>query len=484
MSEQRNITMEMLEEDAARLLEELDGVATISEEDQQEEEEQLEIEIQQELEELEPEGAIEDESLYIFHSNDYVIMLEGSDTTHYPNGEVLKIVSGISTDDENDLVQLMHIDSLYGISNRYVSVSDIKHAFPNEIELYTKNKDKELEEDLVKIKETVKSNKKNLLDIKKSLTEIFGDNWDIQEDFENFKYNMSLILRFPEVTIRNSKGGKRILYDLFIRLKFNEKLVLTESIHGRRGAVTYSEYRTGYRHSHLPSSSLQSENIIDICGWKQFCLGSSEIASIQRDWKIDRDSPAGDPFNIIQFELFMYQIEAYASWESLGGGPHIRMENIYSHEGSTIIRPRTVERRYKDNIKLFEDFKVSFDKDKNKFIVNKEDLEAKLTKMPISEKIQKTGDGKYIYNSKENLENILREIEEYNNILLNSELEGEYGNDFIFREKSFPTYILDYDVEEKEILNAEEIVHPDITNYFATKLEAHINHYFIKKYGK
>jgi hypothetical protein len=480
MSEQRNITMEMLEEDAARLLEELDRVATISEEDQ-EEEEQLEIERQQaEEEEYEPEGVLEDESLFIFHSNDYVIMKEGSDTTYYPNGEVLKIVNNISTDNENDLVQVTYIDYLYGNSSRYVSISDIEHAFPDQIEFYIKNKNIEAEKRLIKIKKVVKSNHKNLLEIKKSLTEIFGDNWDIQEDFENHNYNMSLILRFPEVTIRNGRRGERVLYDLFVRLKFNEKLVLTESMHGRRGAVTYSEYKTGYRHSHLPSSSSHTQDISSICDWKQFCLGSSEIAAIQRDWKIDRDSSVGEAFDIIQFELFMYQIQAYVSWESLGGGPHIRMENVTRHEGITTIRDYDLERSYRSVYSL-RSFKTSFDKDKNKFIVDKEDLETQLTKLQVGTLIQKTGDGKYIYSDQESSTNLINNIEAENKKLLDSE---STSNNYLFRGKAFPTYILDYEKTEEEISSAKKVVHPDITNYFASKLEASINHYFIKKYGK
>lgn len=481
MSEQRNITMEMLEEDAARLLEELDGVATISEEDRQEEEEQLEIERQQaEEKEYEPEEVLENESLYNFLYNEYVIMKEGSDTTHYPNGEVLKIVNGISTDNEDELVQVMYIDLLYGNRTRYVSISDIAPASNTEIDSYIKNKDKELKEGLIQIKEIVKSNEKTLLEIKKSLTEIFEDNWDIQEDFDDYKYNMSLILRFPEVTIRNGRRGKRVLYDLFVRLKFNEKLVLTEGMHGRRGSVTYSEYKTGYRHSHLPSSSSHTENISSICDWKKFCLGSSEIAAIQRDWKIDRDSSIGEAFNIIQFELFMYQIQAYVSWESLGGGPHIRMENVTRHEGITTISNYDLERSYR-SVNLLTSFKSSFDKDKNKFIVDKEDLETQLTKLQVGTLIQKTGDGKYIYNDQESSTNLINDIEAENKKLLDSE---STFNNYLFRGKAFPTYILDYEKTEEEISSAKKVVHPDITNYFASKLEASINHYFIKKYGK
>jgi hypothetical protein len=484
MNEENSPSQDIID-DAENLLAELDGISPVSverSEEEQEEEEQEEIEIQEE----EEEEYEEEEELcrYEFYDEDIVIITESSSTDCWPLGEVVEITPGynIATNNENSLVQLRNIRASYGHSDRrYSRVSDIREATEKEIADHIVKKELELQDSLRKSKEVAKSNEKNIVAMKKSLTEMFDDNWDIVETITNNKYALSLVLKFPEITIKNGRAGKKTLYDLYIKVEFDENLTVTSRMQGRRGAITYSEYISGYRHSHLPSSSCSSENMENMCGWKDFCLGSSEMSAIQRDWQVDRNSVAGEPFSIIQFELFMYQIEAYAGWESLGGGPYIRMENVHNYEGVTKIHNRILNNIYGNEIKNLKEFKVSFDNSKNRFIVDLEELEATLTKMDISvDRVQKTRDGSYIYSNNASLQLILSKISNQNIKFL---VEDEESNAFLFRNKPAPTYILEYNVKE-DTSTAEEVVHPDLTKYFSNKLESHINHYFIKKYGK
>lgn len=476
MNEENSPSQDIID-DAENLLAELDGISPVSverSEEEQEEEEQEEIEIQEE----------EEICRYEFYDEDIVIITESSSTDCWPLGEVVEVVPGynITTNSENGLVQLRNIRASYGHSDRrYSRVADIRLATEEEIVTHIAKKELELQDSLRKSKKAAKSNEKNIVAMKKSLTEMFDDNWDIVETITNNKYALSLVLKFPEITIKNGRAGKKTLYDLFIKVEFDENLTVTGRMQGRRGAITYSEYISGYRHSHLPSSSCSSEDMENMCGWKDFCLGNSEMSAIQRDWQVDRNSIAGELFSIIQFELFMYQIEAYAGWESLGGGPYIRMENVHNYEGVTKLNNRLLNNIYGNDIKNLKEFKVSFDNSKNKFIVDLEELEATLTKMDISvDRVQKTRDGSYIYSNNSSLQLILSKISEQNIKFL---VEDEGSNAFLFRNKPAPTYILDYAVKE-DTSTAEEVVHPDLTKYFSNKLESHINHYFIKKYGK
>ena len=463
MNEENSPSQDIID-DAENLLAELDGISPVSVERSEEEEEEI--------------------CRYEFYDEDIVIITESSSTDCWPLGEVVEVVPGynITTDNENALVQLRNIRASYGHSDRrYSRVSDIREATEEEIVTHIAKKELELQDSLRESKKLAKSNEENIVAMKKSLTEMFDDNWDIVEIITNNKYALSLVLKFPEITIKNGRAGKKTLYDLYIKVEFDENLTVTSRMQGRRGAITYSEYISGYRHSHLPSSSCSSEDMENMCGWKDFCLGNSEMSAIQRDWQVDRTSSAGEPFNIIQFELFMYQIEAYASWESLGGGPYIRMENVHNYEGVTKIHNRILNNIYGNEIKNLKEFKVSFDNSKNKFIVDLEELEAILTKMDISvDRVQKTRDGSYIYSNNAGLQLILSKISEQNIKFL---VEDEENNAFLFRNKPAPTYILEYDVKDGTS-TAEEVVHPDLTKYFSNKLESHINHYFIKKYGK
>lgn len=475
MNEENSPSQDIID-DAENLLAELDGISPVSVEGSEEEQEEEEIE----EEEIEEDGVFR----YEFNNEDIVIIIESDSRDSWPIGEVLEVVPGysITTNHENNLVQLRNINASYGHSDRrYSRVSDIRLATEEEIVAYIAKKELELQDSLRKAKKIAKSNEKNVVAMKKSLTEMFDDNWDIVETVTDNKYALSLVLKFPEITIKNGRAGKKTLYDLFIKVEFDENLTVTKRMQGRRGAITYSEYISGYRHSHLPSSSSHSGDMENMCEWKDFCLGNSEMSAIQRDWQVDRNSSAGEPFSIIQFELFMYQIEAYAGWESLGGGPYIRIENVHNYEGVTKLNDRLLNNIYGNEIKNLKEFKVSFDNSKNKFIVDLEELEATLTKMDISvDRVQKTRDGSYIYSNNASLQLILSKISEQNIKFL---VEDEKSNAFLFRNKPAPTYILEYDVKE-DTSTAKEVVHPDLTKYFSNKLESHINHYFIKKYGK
>lgn len=53
----------------------------------------------------------------------------------------------------------------------------------------------------------------------------------------------------------------------------------------------------------------------------QFCIGSQDMDETIIEIK-------ADAFDIQKFELFFMLLDNYVKWESLEGGPHIRMENI------------------------------------------------------------------------------------------------------------------------------------------------------------
>jgi hypothetical protein len=79
--------------------------------------------------------------------------------------------------------------------------------------------------------------------------------------------------------------------------------------------MTSTEKRSGYKHSHLSSGSSSDYQ------FSLFCLGSSSsIAFSLTELSIN--------FTLERFELFLYELSAYVKYESLEGGPFIRMENI------------------------------------------------------------------------------------------------------------------------------------------------------------
>ena len=136
---------------------------------------------------------------------------------------------------------------------------------------------------------------------------------------------------FPKIEIINSNGLFHTIHELFVRFNItvnNDSFRIYESqLMGTRGARTLKEYASGYMHSHLPSCGHwcfpeDSEE------WREFCLGASDSPMRM----ILNELSCEDTQDTIQFEMLCLQIAQYVRWESLEGGPHIRMEHIGTDE--------------------------------------------------------------------------------------------------------------------------------------------------------
>lgn len=121
-----------------------------------------------------------------------------------------------------------------------------------------------------------------------------------------------LIIKFPEIYIRNSKGQQHTLYDLYVMLGFSsdfKKFIALPK--GRRLCLTKEELATGYRHSHLHSHANS---------WDSFCLGNTAFADQATTF-------VTSPIDADFFMVFLHQLDDYVAWESVEGGPYIRLEN-------------------------------------------------------------------------------------------------------------------------------------------------------------
>lgn len=161
-----------------------------------------------------------------------------------------------------------------------------------------------------------------------SLEAIYPGNWDMQNGRRDDGLNRYIVyIKFPEIEISNKNDNKHIIKDLYVKIeyKINDSNVKLTELQGYRGKMTYEEHSTKYSHSHLPSSGLDS--------FVPFCLGSSEMADLKNDWAITEDD-----FDQILFELFLYQLDAYVRWESLDGGPYLRMTEIRIQNSARVSR--------------------------------------------------------------------------------------------------------------------------------------------------
>lgn len=143
----------------------------------------------------------------------------------------------------------------------------------------------------------------------------FGENRvDIIEATKTVTY---AYIWFPKETISNSKGQKHTIYDLYIEVKFVDSVFM--SIHTMRTSFTLAELHSGYSHSHSPSRPYThvGDTVSKYAEERSCCLGTGPLNQLLGKY-IDSN---------MLMSLCIY-IEKWVRWESLEGGPYVRMEQI------------------------------------------------------------------------------------------------------------------------------------------------------------
>ena len=167
-----------------------------------------------------------------------------------------------------------------------------------------------------------------------SLNSIYKDRWSFRFlDLHSFP---QILIYFPEFTIKNSSGDTHKILDLYVVLKpvlCSNGPNFGNSIYGFRTTLTDKEYSSGYIHSHIISTDVYFEHFsLNDYAYKSFCLGSSEVIDIMQ---ILNNSSS---FDKNMFELLLLTLDTYVKWESLEGGPYIRMSTIdFDRSGSSHI---------------------------------------------------------------------------------------------------------------------------------------------------
>lgn len=145
---------------------------------------------------------------------------------------------------------------------------------------------------------------------------------------KRFKFNsFKVIVHFPEVTLNNSQQQSITIRDLFFRFNFDTAGVMENDIEGAKSTFTTDEFEGGYIHSHIPSMNMYEWTMSDLMlksrvMFQKVCLGAGEMKVMIADFKEEPDTEG--------FTMILHMLKTVASWESLEGVPHARMENITS----------------------------------------------------------------------------------------------------------------------------------------------------------
>lgn len=133
---------------------------------------------------------------------------------------------------------------------------------------------------------------------------------------ENYDYLCSLfnprvVIRFPELEIRNEKGEHRMLKELYVALNIAvNRLIGTFLVH--RTTYTQAEFFSGYMHSHVHPFSFTQ--------WNTPCLGTGPISNTIASLAVSGDA------NL--WMLFLEELRMFLETESITGVPYIRMSSI------------------------------------------------------------------------------------------------------------------------------------------------------------
>lgn len=130
------------------------------------------------------------------------------------------------------------------------------------------------------------------------------------------------VIWFENITISNSKKQSVPIKSIFVKLPVNlnrstNRKYNIDSMVGARNIVSYNEYNNHYLHSHLPEQEISKYNL----QYKQFCTGSGEINFMKT--KINQGFQEGI------FKTILFHLEGYLTWESLEGGPYMKIEDLF-----------------------------------------------------------------------------------------------------------------------------------------------------------
>lgn len=191
--------------------------------------------------------------------------------------------------------------------------------------LYSSNRDeiRSSAEIFIKVREFVDT-KKLREKISPYLELYFNDNWDValtktlkaKNAYENLDnaYKYSITILFPNIKIVNNRGESHTIRDLYVLIQMDSVYRLKPVVYGWRGTLTDEEYAASYLHSHLKAGYFST--------FTNFCMGShdNQVMNELQLLAIDYDES--------KFDTFLLLLTNMVAYESLEGGPHIRINRI------------------------------------------------------------------------------------------------------------------------------------------------------------
>lgn len=168
-----------------------------------------------------------------------------------------------------------------------------------------------------------------------SICEFYSLNYiDIDVDNDNFiislyaYINTAFIIKYPFITISNSKREYHTIKDLYVKFEFTYEGRMRGAFTMQRSTYSLKEFLYNYKHSHVGTMFFIRGRISSISNIREFssvCLGTGPIRDIIAGLEA---SYSEEGFNEVAFMQFLNLLDEFVAWESLEGVPYKYLANI------------------------------------------------------------------------------------------------------------------------------------------------------------
>ena len=140
--------------------------------------------------------------------------------------------------------------------------------------------------------------------------------------------NTAFIIKYPFITISNSKKEHHTIKDLYVKFEFTYEGRMINAFTIQRSTYSLKEFLYSYKHSHVGAVLMSSGRIHSRSSIREFssvCLGTGPIRDIIAGLGA---SYSEEGFNEIAFMQFLNLLDDFIAWESLEGVPYRHLADI------------------------------------------------------------------------------------------------------------------------------------------------------------
>jgi hypothetical protein len=158
-------------------------------------------------------------------------------------------------------------------------------------------------------------------------------NGDLYFEIMHYYPRLTVVIHYPELKVTNKLNRSIHITDMYVQFHITQQGdIHNKGLLGRRGSFTELQLEKNYSHSHLPSSAT--------VGFTNFCLGSGTDITMSMMMLYEQILNKNKEEIPNVFNLFLLNLKAYLQYESLEGGPYIKMSYLTDN---TVVKSSVIE---------------------------------------------------------------------------------------------------------------------------------------------